>query len=112
MMKIWLNDVKEGDDFYGIINHQIIKCKHLGDAHNKDFKMPMIKCEDENHNIYELFVNQYVYETIKEANDGLILEVQKELNIINTKIFNEEIQLNTLKNIKKQLENILYGNKQ
>lgn len=112
MMKIWLNDAKEGDDFYGIINHQIIKCKHLGDAHNMDFKMPMIKCEDENHNIYELFVNQYVYETIEEANEGLILEVKKELNVINTKIFNEEIQLNTLKNIKKQLENILYGNKQ
>lgn len=106
-MKIWLDNLKEGDNFYGIINYQIIKCKHLGNANNMNYKMPMIKCEDENHNKYELFVNQYVYKTIEEAQNGIILEAEKELNKINTKIFNEEIQLNTLKSIKKKLENIL-----
>ena len=86
MMKIWLNNVKEGDDFYGIINHQIIKCKHLGDAHNRDFKMPMIKCEDENHNIYELFVNQYVYDDYESAEEACIDDLKKELKSIKESI--------------------------
>ena len=42
-MKIWLNDLKEGDEFYHIIIDEVYKCKHLGDAHNINFRMPRIK---------------------------------------------------------------------
>ena len=44
-MKVWLNNLKEGDIFYHIMMNHIYKCKHLGDAHNMNFRMPRIKFE-------------------------------------------------------------------
>ena len=44
-MKVWLNDLKEGDIFYHIMMNRIYKCKHLGDAHNMNFRMSRIKFE-------------------------------------------------------------------
>ena len=71
-MKVWLNDLKEGDKFYHILLDNVYQCEHLGDAHNMNFKMSRIKFEildDETifnedllGNVHEAFVNQYVYD--------------------------------------------------
>ena len=88
-MKVWLNDLKEGDIFYNILLYNIYKCKHLGDAHNMNFRMPRIKFEilDKNimfnenllGNIHEAFVNQYVYDDYESAKEACIDELKKEL---------------------------------
>ena len=46
-MKVWLNDLKEGDIFYfpSTILMETLKCKHLGDAHNMNYKMSRIKID-------------------------------------------------------------------
>jgi hypothetical protein len=88
-MKIWLNDLKEGDIFYHIILNKVYKCKHLGDANNMNFKMSRIKFEilDEDElfhddllgNIHEAFVNQYVYDNFDEAEERCIDRLKHEL---------------------------------
>lgn len=86
-MKVWLNNLKEGDIFYHIILDKVYKCKHLGDANNMNFKMSRIKFEildkdtmfNENH---EAFVNQYVYDDYESAQEACIDNLKKELKRI------------------------------
>lgn len=88
-MKVWLNDLKEGDIFYHILLDRVCKCKHLGDAHNMNFKMSRIKFEildDETifnedllGNVHEAFVNQYVYDNYEDAQNACIEEIKIEI---------------------------------
>ena len=104
-MKVWLNDLKKGDIFYHIIFDNVYKCKHLGDAHNMNFRMSRIKFEilDDSY-IYETFVNQYVYDDYESAEEAYIDDLKKELKSIKesivshkTEIENLEIREQTLK---------------
>ena len=90
-MKVWLNDLKEGDIFYHIMMNRIYKCKHLGDAHNMNFKMSRIKYEiidgDNTKLLFDLFgddheafVNQYVYDDYESALEELKKELDTEIN--------------------------------
>ena len=90
-MKVWLNDLKEGDIFYHIIMNHIYKCKHLGDAHNMNFRMSRIKFEiidGDNTKLlfdileydHEAFVNQYVYDDYESALDELKKEIDDEIH--------------------------------
>ena len=90
-MKVWLNDLKEGDIFYHIMMNCIYKCKHLGDTHNMNFRMPRIKFKiidgdntkllfDMWENDYEAFVNQYVYDDYESALDELKKEMDNEIH--------------------------------
>jgi len=93
-MKIWLNDLKEGDIFYHIMFNKVCKCKHLGDAHNINFKMPRIKFKilDNNDLVKilnkafgeerEAFVNQYVYDNFDEAREELIKLLSEKIDNI------------------------------
>jgi hypothetical protein len=95
-MKVWLNNLKEGDIFYHILLDKVYKCKHLGDAHNMNFKMSRIKFEildndiifNENllGNIHEAFVNQYVYDDYESAEEACIDNLKKELKNIKESI--------------------------
>ena len=95
-MKVWLNDLKEGDIFYHILLDRVCKCKHLGDAHNMNFRMSRIKFEiidndnifNENllGNIHEAFVNQYVYDDYESAEEACIDDLKKELKNIKESI--------------------------
>lgn len=95
-MKVWLNDLNEGDIFYHILLDNVYKCKHLGDAHNMNFKMSRIKFEilDKNiifnenllGNIHEAFVNQYVYDDYESAKEACIDDLKKELKSIKESI--------------------------
>ena len=113
-MKVWLNDLNEGDIFYHILLDKVYKCKHLGDAHNMNFKMSRIKFEildkdilfNENllGNIHEAFVNQYVYDDYESAKEACIDDLKKELKSIKesivkhkTTIVNLETREQTLK---------------
>ena len=113
-MKVWLNNLKEGDIFYHILLDNVYKCKHLGDAHNMNFRMPRIKFEilDKNimfnenllGNIREAFVNQYVYDDYESAEEAYIDNLKKELKNIKesivshkTAIVNLETKEQTLK---------------
>ncbi len=93
-MKVWLNDLKEGDEFYwpNTILGNVLKCEHLGDAHNMNFRMPRIKykilegCNDNVKKILdvnELFVNTYVYTDYDSAYEVLIDKLKEQLK--NTK---------------------------
>lgn len=90
-MKVWLNDLKEGDIFYHIMMNRIYKCKHLGDAHNMNFRMSRIKFEiidDDNTKLlfdiwgdeHEAFVNQYVYDDYESALNELKKEIDDEIH--------------------------------
>ena len=95
-MKVWLNDLKEGDIFYHIILDKVYKCEHLGDAHNMNFRMSRIKFKvlDDNElfnenllsNIQEAFVNQYVYSDYESAQEVCINNLKKELKSIKESI--------------------------
>jgi predicted RNase H-like nuclease (RuvC/YqgF family) len=90
-MKVWLNNLKEGDIFYHIIMNHIYKCKHLGDAHNMNFKMSRIKykiIDGDNTKLlfdifgddHEAFVNQYVYDDYESALEELKKEIVDEID--------------------------------
>ncbi len=91
-MKVWLNDLKEGDIFYNIILNKVYKCEHLGDAHNMNFRMSRIKFKildkdklfNENllGDIHEAFVNQYVYDDYESAQINCIQKLKDELKTI------------------------------
>lgn len=95
-MKVWLNDLKEGDIFYHILLDKVYKCKHLGNANNMNFRMSRIKFEildkdiifNENllGNIHEAFVNQYVYDNYEDAEEACIDDLKKELKSIKESI--------------------------
>ena len=130
-MKIWLNDLKEGDIFYHILLDKVYKCEHLGDAHNTNFKMSRIKFKildiDVNNvnisdeclftDIQEAFVNQYVYDDYESAKEDCINNIGININNIKNKISDlektiEEYKL-TIKNLEKnkqKLENIIKTN--
>ena len=103
-MKVWLNNLKEGDIFYHIMMNHIYKCKHLGDAHNMNFRMPRIKFEiiegDYNKLLFDIFgdsneafVNQYVYDDYNSALEELRKEIYKDISDIEYTIgkYNAEI---------------------
>lgn len=121
-MKVWLNDLKEGDIFYFIIRHNIYKCEHLGDAHNMNYKMSRIKYKIlENNNLdylgeRETFVNQYVYDDYTSAIEGIIEIIKEDISYANNSIdkFRNEINYYELqlKNLKELLDkyNKIYKN--
>jgi hypothetical protein len=96
-MKVWLNNLKEGDIFYHIMMYHIYKCKHLGDAHNMNFRMPRIKYEiiegDYNKLLFdifgdnhEVFVNQYVYDDYESALEELRKEIKQNAKSVNDNV--------------------------
>jgi asparagine synthetase A len=106
-MKVWLNNLKEGDIFYHIILDNVYKCEHLGDAHNMNFKMSRIKYKildndnilfNENllGHIHEAFVNQYVYDNYDEAEEANIDELKKELKSIKESIIEHKRAITNL----------------
>lgn len=105
-MKVWLNNLKEGDIFYHILLDKVYKCKHLGDAHNMNFKMSRIKFEildkdtifNENllGNIHEAFVNQYVYDDYESAEEACINDLKKELKSIKESIVSHKTEIANL----------------
>jgi len=114
-MKVWLNDLKEGDIFYHIILNNVCKCKHLGDAHNMNFKMSRIKfaiIENSNNflvelggQIHEAFVNQYVYDNYEEAEAQLNNDYKNELNDIKNKINFYKVRIKELESRETILKN-------
>ena len=107
-MKVWLNELKEGDTFYfpSTILCSVLKCEHLGDAHNMNYKMSRIKykvlegCPQSIKEIFkdtqELFVNQYVYDNYESAHAELIKKLTKELETTETSILDHKNSINNL----------------
>ena len=105
-MKVWLNNLKEGDIFYHILLDNVYKCKHLGDAHNMNFKMSRIKYEildkdiifnkDLLDNIHEAFVNQYVYDDYESAKEVCIDNLKNELKSIKESIVSHKAAIANL----------------
>ena len=107
-MKVWLNELKEGDTFYfpSTILCSVLKCEHLGDAHNMNYKMSRIKykildeCDDSIKEALgdsnEMFVNQYVYTDYDSAKEELIKKLNKELNTCNSSIDEHKRQIKIL----------------
>ena len=102
-MKVWLNDLKEGDKFYHILLDNVYQCEHLGDAHNMNFRMSRIKFRvldkdilfnDETlGDIHEAFVNQYVYDNKEEAEKECIDDLKKELKSIKESIISYKAEI-------------------
>ena len=120
-MKVWLNNLKEGDIFYHILFDKVYKCKHLGDAHNMNFRMSRIKYEildnetifneDLLDNVHEAFVNQYVYDNKEEAINELLIKLKNEINSDVLQIAFKQSQINDLEKHVEILKNKLkiYG---
>lgn len=116
-MKIWLNDLKEGDIFYYIMLHHIYKCKHLGNANNINFRMPRIKYEiiDEDITIlkdilgpeHEAFVNQYVYNDYESAVEALREKLQQDLDITIKSIVMHKQELDDLEKEEKRIKELI-----
>lgn len=111
-MKIWLNNLKEGDIFYHIMLNHVYKCKHCGDANNPNFRMSRVKFEilDENDMLKELFgteheafVNQYVYDDYEEALADLRTYWQKELTDVQSKQISLKARIKELEEREQQL---------
>jgi len=110
--------LKEGDIFYHIMMNHIYKCKHLGDAHNMNFKMSRIKykiIDGDNTKLlfdifgddHEAFVNQYVYDDYESALEELKKEIVDEIDNLECTIEkykktidNLELQIKRLKELK------------
>ena len=120
-MKVWLNNLKNGDIFYTIIFYKIYKCEHLGNNKNlRHFKMSTIDfkvldTDDNNDNIIGTiqsdFVNKYVYDDYESAKEGLLNKVNTELTLnqqriimLNQEISKLENEINEFKNIIKKYE--------
>ena len=116
-MKVWLNNLKEGDIFYQILLDKVYKCKHLGDAHNMNFKMSRIKFEildndiifNENllGNIHEAFVNQYVYDNYNEALEALKEKLKDDYDITVKTIIATKQKLDNLEKELKRIKNLI-----
>lgn len=116
-MKVWLNNLKEGDIFYHILLDKVYKCKHLGDAHNMNFKMSRIKFEildndiifNENllGNIHEAFVNQYVYDNYNEALEALKEKLKDDYDITVKTIIATKQKLDNLEKELKRIKNLI-----
>ena len=117
-MKVWLNDLKEGDIFYHIMMNRIYKCKHLGDAHNMNFKMSRIKYEiidgDNTKLLFDLFgddheafVNQYVYDDYNSALEALKEKLKEDYDFTIKSIVAHKQELDSLENEAKNLKNLI-----
>ena len=118
-MKVWLNNLKEGDIFYwaSSVLSSVLKCEHLGDAHNMNYKMSRIKykildgcndsIKDSLRDSNEMFVNQYVYTDYESAKEELIKKLNKELNTCNFSIDEHKRQIKILRERATELKNIL-----
>lgn len=116
-MKIWLNNLKEGDIFYHIVLRKVWKCLHLGDAHNMSYKMPSIKfrfldelpkeLDDLLKGEHEAFVNIYVYDNAEEAQEALTEKLKRELLDIQTKIITAKVKLRELEENELEIKKIL-----
>ena len=116
-MKIWLNDLKEGDIFYHIIFNNIYKCKHLGDAHNMNYRMSRIKFEIINNETlllkdilgleHEAFVNQYVYDDYNSALEALKEKLKEDYDFTIKSIVAHKQELDSLENEAKNLKNLI-----
>ena len=107
-MKVWLNELKEGDTFYfpSTILCSVLKCEHLGDAHNMNYRMSRIKYKvlegypqsigEIFKDTQELFVNQYVYDNYESAYAELIKKLTKELEKTETSILDHKNSINNL----------------
>ena len=116
-MKVWLNNLKEGDEFYHIVMHHIYKCKHLGDAHNMNFKMSRIKykiIDGDNTKLlfdifgddHEAFVNQYVYDDYESALEELKNEIDKDISNVEYTIKKYKNEIESLESKLEHLKNL------
>ena len=113
-MKVWLNNLKEGDIFYHILLDKVYKCKHLGNANNMNFRMSRIKFEilddktifneDLLGNVHEAFVNQYVYDDYESAEEACIDDLKKELKNIKESIVSHKTAIVNLETIEQKLK--------
>lgn len=119
-MKVWLNNLKEGNIFYHIMLHNIYKCRHLGDAHNMNFRMNRIKFEilgDDNNtssllktligNDHEAFVNQYVYDDYDSAVEALKEELQSDLDLTLKSIILKKREIEDLEHEVKEIKKLI-----
>ena len=116
-MKVWLNDLKEGDIFYHIMFYHVYKCKHLGDANNINFRMSRIKYEvlDEDNILlkdilgveHEEFVNKYVYDDYESAVEALREQLQQDLDITFKSIFMHKQELDNLEKEAKRIKELI-----
>lgn len=106
-MKVWLDDLKEGDIFYHILRYDIYKCEHLGDAHNINYRMPRIKYKIVKNNFeytYETFVNQYVYDDYNSALEVLKENLKKDYDITIKSIVAYKQELDNLESTAKEIK--------
>lgn len=113
-MKIWLDNLKEGDEFW--TSHPsmgVYKCLHCGSANNPDYKMPRIKVKvlEAPHislplDVFdnsEMFVNTDVYDNYNEASSELkatlntqIMTLQKHISEMQETLLSHESLLRKL----------------
>ena len=114
-MKVWLDDLKEGDIFYHILRYNIYKCEHLGDAHNMNYRMPRIKfkvIESKKADLldkwyaeeHEAFVNQYVYDDYNSALEVLKENLKKDYDITIKSIVAYKQELDNLESTAKEIK--------
>ena len=112
-MKVWLNDLKEGDIFYHIIFNNVYKCRHLGNANNLNYRMPRIKFEilEDKHealgNEHEAFVNQDVYDDYESAIKALKETLEKNLEFTLKSIILKKHELEDLENESERLKKLI-----
>ena len=116
-MKVWLNNLKEGDIFYHIMFHHIYKCRHLGNANNINFRMPRIKYEIIDEDIttlknileteHEEFVNQYVYDDYESAVETLREKLQQDLDVTIKSIVIHKQELDNLEKEAKLIKELI-----
>ena len=120
-MKVWLNNLKNGDIFYHIILHKVCKCIHLGEilnnAHKPSYRIPTIKFKffkgqsKEDSGELETYVNQYVYDNEQEAQEALKYELRKELLDVQMDINQTKTKLKELENQELELKKLLKDDK-
>lgn len=67
-MKIWLNNLDPGDEFYTVRGEFVLHCVVVGESHNPNFRMTTFIVKDMDHGIvYEMFINRYVFDNKKDA---------------------------------------------
>ena len=118
-MKIWLNNLKVGDNFYHIIFGDVYYCEVTELCNDVKFKMPRIKFKILNNGLLELnsdfkdkeqsdLGNQYVFDNDEECKDYLIEKLEeKETNYISElDIYDDKIRdlKNKIKAINKQIK--------
>lgn len=77
-MKIWANDLKEGDKIWICDWSGPVQLVVVGPDHSREFAMPRWELSDGR----KIFVNQHVFTTEEEAIDNFLPKLRKQLEIL------------------------------